>query len=231
MLTRREGWATVDKTRPEAREAHWGKPVALESASPPNRRRLIGVVLVAGVAALGLAGLTGQQRSQAITRIGSAAAPATSTSSTSAGAAALITTTTAKATSTTAAPTTTAGPTTTAAAVTTTAPPMAFCPLAVAYVQDLRRMSISLTDPSQLRRLTQHASPAIAQSAASAPPEVKADVALLVTTIADYAAALEKAGYELAKLPPDMVTKLQTPPVQNAINHVDSYVRKACAPA
>jgi hypothetical protein len=161
-----------------------------------------------------------------MTRIDSAAAPAPSTSSTSVGTTALNTTTTAaQATSTT------AGPTTAAAAVTTTAPAPAFCPLAVAYVQDLRRMSISLTDPPQLRGLAQDASPAIAQSAASAPPEIKADVALLVTTIAAYTGALEKAGYELAKLPPDMVMKLQAPQVQNAINHVDNYARKSCGPS
>ncbi len=160
-----------------------------------------------------------------MTRIDSAAAPAASTTSTSVGTTALNTTTTAaQATSTT------GGPTTTTAAV-TTVPPAAFCPLAVAYVQDLRRMAISLTDPPQLRGLVQHASPAIAESAPSAPPEVKADVALLVSTVAEYTTALEKAGYELSKLSPDMVMKLQTPQVQNAISHVDSYVRRACPPS
>ncbi len=92
-------------------------------------------------------------------------------------------------------------------------------------------MAISLTNPPQLRGLVGHASPAIAQSAAAAPPEIKADVAFLVTTIVEYTAALEKAGYELAKLPPDMVVKLQSPPVQNALSHVDTYVRKACGPS
>jgi hypothetical protein len=119
------------------------------------------------------------------------------------------------------------GPTTTVP-VTTTVAPAAFCPLAVAYVQDPRNRTLSMTDPPKLRGLVQHASPAMAQSAAAAPPEVKADVALLVTAIAQYSEALETAGYEeLAKLPPDMVMKLQSPQVMAAINHVDMYVRKA----
>lgn len=92
-------------------------------------------------------------------------------------------------------------------------------------------MAISLTDPPQLRSLVAHASPSMARSAAAAPPEIKADVAFLITTIADYTAALEKAGYELAKLPPAMVMKLQSPPVQNALNHVETYVRTACGPS
>jgi hypothetical protein len=179
-----------------------------------HRRRLVAVVLVAGVAALGVAGLASRDSSRSITRIDASNAPGLPSSTTAVAGKA----------------TTTIGPATTAAMVTTTLPAPAFCPIAVGYVQDLRRMAITMSDPPQLRGLVQHASPAMAQSAASAPPEIRADVALLVSTIADYAAALDKAGYELAKLPPDMVMKLQTPPVQDAINHVDSYVRKACGP-
>lgn len=119
--------------------------------------------------------------------------------------------------------------TTTTLGVTATVP--AFCPLAVGYVQDLRRMAVSMTDPPQLRGLVQHASPAIARSAAAAPPEIKADVAVLVSTMAEFTVAFDKAGYELAKVSPDMVTKLDTPEVQVALSHVDNYVRKTCGPS
>lgn len=89
-------------------------------------------------------------------------------------------------------------------------------------------MAVSLTDPTQLRGLLQRASPAIAQTAAGAPAELKASVALLAGAISEYSVALDKAGYQLATVSPDMVTKLESPQVQDALNRVDSYVRRVC---
>jgi hypothetical protein len=175
------------------------------------------------------------------TTITSVAAPAPTTTATTARA----TTTTsvasmAKVATTTTSPTTTAVPattstapptSTTAAPVTTTVPIQSFCSLATSYVQDLRQMAVSLTNPPQLRILAPHASRAITQSAPLAPPEVKADVAVLATAIPDLAAALDAADYELAKLPPDKAMMLQSPPVMTAINDIDNYVRSTCAAA
>jgi cytoskeletal protein RodZ len=256
------------------------EPLGLEIAGPPRRPRVAWVVLLLGIAALGLMGVTRRADMAGVplavdapattttsvaalattttavdapaTTITPVAAPTTTTTAvaarvTTATAPPRATTTTSVAslakvstTTTTTAPTTTVVPattatttptSTTAAPSPTTVPIPSFCSLAAGYVQDLRQMAVSLTDPPRLRSLAQHASLAIAQSVAGAPPEVKADVAVLATTIPEFTAALEAADYELAKLPPDKAMMLQSPPVMTATSHIDNYVRTTCAPS
>jgi cytoskeletal protein RodZ len=236
--------------------------VELEIARPPRRPRVAGVVLLVGIAALGLTGVTRRANMAAVplavdagattstsevapattttaldapaTTITSVAARATTaTTATSVASMAKVSTTTTSATTTAVPATTSTTPptSTTAAPVTTTVPIPSFCSLATSYVQDLRQTAVSLTNPPQLRILAPHASLAITQSAPLAPPEVKADVAVLATAIPDLAAALDAADYELAKLPPDQAMMLQSPPVMTAINDIDNYVRSTCAAA
>ena len=245
------------------------EPVELEIARPPRRPRVAAVVLLVGIAALGLTGVTRRANMAAVplavdagatTTTSEAPAPTTTTAleapattvtpvtapaTTTTAVAARVTTTTsvaslANVSTTTTSPTTTAVPattsttpptSTTAVPVTTTVPIPSFCSLAAGYVQDLRHMAVSLTDPPQLRLLAPRAALAITQSAPLAPPEVKADVTVLATAIPDLAAALEAADYELAKLPPDKAMMLQSPPVMTAIAGIDKYVRSTCAAA
>lgn len=103
-----------------------------------------------------------------------------------------------------------------------------FCSLSSAYAGQVRMMEMSLTDPVRLRELLDAAAPAIAESATIASAQVKGDVAALATAISAIRAALETADYELAKLPPDMVMHLHSPPVQDALNGIEIFTGEAC---
>jgi len=89
-------------------------------------------------------------------------------------------------------------------------------------------MSISLTDPRQLRALVEDAGPAFTQALPTAQADVRPDVSLLTSTIADYRSALDNAGYDITKLAPDMVTKLQSPLVVGAMSRLEGWAKKAC---
>jgi len=89
-------------------------------------------------------------------------------------------------------------------------------------------MSISLTDPRKLRALVEEAAPAFTQALPTAQADVGPDVSLLTSTIADYRSALESAGYDITKLQPDLVSKLQSPLVVGATIRLEGWAKKAC---
>jgi hypothetical protein len=103
-----------------------------------------------------------------------------------------------------------------------------FCALSAGYLEQVRQIEISMTSPDRLRQLLQAAAPAAAESATLAVKEVQPDVTKVSGALGELRAALEAADYQLAKLPPDMVVKLQSTPVRDAINHVEQFTGKAC---
>jgi len=130
-------------------------------------------------------------------------------------------------------PTTTTTSKPTASSTPTTAPPPSvpprpFCDVLEERLDGLRHMSLSLTDPQQLRALVEDAGQGFAQALPSAQSDVRPDMGVLAATIADYRSALDNAGYDVTKLAPDMVTKLQSPPVVKAMSRLDDWAKRAC---
>ncbi|MGH9223273.1 MAG: hypothetical protein ACRD2W_05715 [Acidimicrobiales bacterium] len=136
------------------------------------------------------------------------------------------TTTKSKVTSTTSTPPTTATSPTTAP--TSDRPSAAFCDTARSLVDALRRISVSLTDPDGLRSLMDLAVPRSAASADASPSAMRADTDGLRAMLASLRAALEAADYQLAKLPPEFVVKLQSPETLNLIVRFETSVAKSC---
>jgi len=58
--------------------------------------------------------------------------------------------------------------------------------------------------------------------------EVQPDVAEVSGALGELRTAFEVADYQLPKLPPAMLMKLQSPPVQQAIDRIEQFSAKAC---
>jgi len=103
-----------------------------------------------------------------------------------------------------------------------------FCSLSSAYLQQVRLIEISLTNPDRLRELLQAAAPAAKESVAIASKDLQPDAARVSGALGELRDALEAADYQLAKVPPGKAMNLQSPPVQGALNRVEAFARKGC---
>ena len=174
-------------------------------------------VVVAMVAALGWAGSTTLPVHAAA--IGSA--PTTSPS----------TTTTAPARSTT---TTTpaAGSTTTIATTTTlvhpATPSQDYCDSARGYLDGVRQIAVSLTDPVKLQTLVGSATSAVAQSLPIAPTPALSDVTYLSSVLTAFSGALQVGSYDITRVPQDQLTKFQSPQMLDTLARIQTYLAKAC---
>lgn len=125
-------------------------------------------------------------------------------------------------------------PTTSAAskASSTTAVPLAptkpFCDLLNTYIEQVRRITISLTDPAAVGPLHNSAMPAVAQSESLAIGRATQDVASVKTALADLKAGFEGAGYDVAKLPAGLLLRLQTPDFMASFARLDAMAKGAC---
>ena len=102
-----------------------------------------------------------------------------------------------------------------------------FCQLARTYTEKFAALLPAANDPAKLRAATTDAEVAIRQAKATAPPEVRADVNVVATTVADALTALQKKNFVLADAP-DAVTKLQEPGFQTAFSNLNRYARAHC---
>jgi hypothetical protein len=128
-----------------------------------------------------------------------------------------------------------APPTTTVAPVTTV--PIGndragtpFCQLARTYTEKFAALLPSANDPVKLKAATTDAEAAIRQAQATAPPEVKGDVAIVAATAKDALAALQKNNFDLSRTP-EAVTKLQEPRFETAFSNLNAYARAHCGVA
>lgn len=103
-----------------------------------------------------------------------------------------------------------------------------FCDLSTAYVAQVRDIEMSLTDPTRLRELLSSAVPASAESVPIASKDIKTDVSRVSDSLVELRDALEAASYDIAKLAPEMVSKLQSPAVQGALRNVENFAREGC---
>lgn len=127
--------------------------------------------------------------------------------------------------------TTTQGPppsTTSTTSTTALAARGSFCDLLRSYTEQVRRISISLTDPETVRPLLDEALPAIAESARVAAPAAAGDVSTLRDTLTQLRAALEGSAYRFADLPAGTVAQLASPEFMGSFARLDTLARKGC---
>lgn len=133
-------------------------------------------------------------------------------------------TTVSASTTSTPAPTTTS---TTAAAKAAAVSTADVCTAAKSYVDRLRRLSVSLTDPQKVPGLLAGVS-ATDRAVTAAPAEVQKDLSTVAAAIDDTRADLEAAGYAPRKLRPDVLMRLTSPDVVMAIGRIEAWAQNAC---
>ncbi|MFN2607408.1 MAG: hypothetical protein ABR511_05860 [Acidimicrobiales bacterium] len=106
-----------------------------------------------------------------------------------------------------------------------------FCSLTRTYSDNLAGLLPKLSDPSQLKPWFETLAGAIKSAADVAPPEIKADVALLSSTFGDLLTALERVNYDFGRLPSDVADRLQSADVQAASSRVSAYSTTVCGTA
>lgn len=108
------------------------------------------------------------------------------------------------------------------------APSTAFCDLLRGYTEQVRRISISLTDPPALKPLLEAALPAVERSESVATPAALADVATVQAALVDLKAGFETSGYDFSKLPPDLVIRLTSPEFDSSFGRLQALASGAC---
>jgi hypothetical protein len=103
-----------------------------------------------------------------------------------------------------------------------------FCELFRTYSDRLSGLNRSTSTPAQVRQFAQDLGPAIQQAVAVAPAEIKADATLVAGAATDYLAALQRAGYDLNKVPPEAAAKFQAPDVAAAFGRLQAYGANVC---
>ncbi len=101
------------------------------------------------------------------------------------------------------------------------------CTAATTYVDRLRRLSISLTDPQKTRSLVPGVS-ATSREVAGAPAEVRTELAGVAAAIDAAKGDLEEAGYAPDKLRPEVLTRLTGPEVVMGISRIEAWAKTGC---
>ena len=103
-----------------------------------------------------------------------------------------------------------------------------FCQLVTTYSDRAAGISRATATPAQVRQLATELGTAIQQAVSVAPPEIKSDVTLVAAAASDYLAGLQRAGYDLNKVPPESLQKFQAPDVQAASQRLTAYGQSVC---
>jgi hypothetical protein len=103
-----------------------------------------------------------------------------------------------------------------------------FCGLVATYSDRVAGISRATSTPAQVRQLATELGTAIQQAVSVAPAEIKSDVTLVAAAATDYLAGLQRAGYDLNKVPPESLRKFQAPDVQAATSRLTAYGQSVC---
>ena len=95
------------------------------------------------------------------------------------------------------------------------------------YVDRLRRLSISLTDPQKARGLLAEVS-ATARVVTAAPAEVQKDLSTVAAAVDATRTDLEAAGYAPGNVRPDVLRRLTSPELLTAISRIEGWAASAC---
>jgi hypothetical protein len=105
-----------------------------------------------------------------------------------------------------------------------------FCQLFRTYTEKYSTLLAAASDPVRLRAATTDAEAAIRQSQATAPAEIRADVATVAKTASEVLTALQRNNFDLSRTP-EAVAKLQEPAFQTSLSNVNRYGRAHCGTA
>jgi FAD/FMN-containing dehydrogenase len=103
-----------------------------------------------------------------------------------------------------------------------------FCGLITDYSQRLAGLSQASSSPAQVRQLAQQVGTAIESAIAVAPADIKSDATVVAGAAKDYLAALEAAGYDLAKVPPEAAQRFEAPDVTVSATSLRAYASNVC---
>ena len=183
-------------------------PPQVRIAEGRTRSRLISRVALWAVIAAAAVGLVVHARQATHVAVAASAAGPTSTTVTTAAPR----------------PTTTAATTTTASAT----PSKAFCDLLRSSSDQVRRITVSLTDPAVLKPLLEVVLPALDQSATLATAAAAPDVSVVRAALGDLRAGLDADGYDYSKLPPDLIVRLTSPAFLASFGRLQSLAAGGC---
>jgi hypothetical protein len=122
-------------------------------------------------------------------------------------------------------------PTTSAAATTPTFSGSGsgqFCELVMTYSDRVSGLSRATSTPAQVRQLAGELGSAIQQAVAVAPAEIRSDVSLVAAAANDFLAGLQRAGYDMNRLPSESLQRFQAPDVQAATQRLTAYGQSVC---
>ncbi len=105
-----------------------------------------------------------------------------------------------------------------------------FCQLYRTYAEKFSSLLAAANDPVRLRAATTDAEAAIRQAQATAPAEIKADVAVVATGAGQALTALQKNNFDLSRTP-EALTRLQEPAFQTSVAKLGTYARAHCGVA
>ncbi|MGI8807527.1 MAG: hypothetical protein ACR2KK_06745 [Acidimicrobiales bacterium] len=102
-----------------------------------------------------------------------------------------------------------------------------FCALAKTYNERFTSVGTNPT-PAQLRTVAREGQTAINQAVTSAPAEIKKDVEVLAAAFGTFLTELEKANFDVTKLPPTALGQLSAPEFQASSTRFQAYTRTVC---
>lgn len=115
---------------------------------------------------------------------------------------------------------------------TTTTTALSFAPSVCetlrAFLDDVRRISVSLTDPPNLQPALQRAISSLAESQDLSSHVSGPDIKVLRGVLADLKSGLDAAGYDFAKLPPATASALMSPQFTATFGRLQALVSGAC---
>ena len=103
-----------------------------------------------------------------------------------------------------------------------------FCQLVATYSDRVSGLSRATSTPAQVRQLAGELGSAIQQAVAVAPAEIKSDVTLVAAAATDFLAGLQRAGYDLNRVPQESLQRFQAPDVQAATQRLTAYGQTVC---
>ncbi|HWJ97910.1 MAG TPA: hypothetical protein VNQ33_07095 [Acidimicrobiales bacterium] len=104
----------------------------------------------------------------------------------------------------------------------------AFCEDLAGYVDDRSGSDVDTTDRDGFKRSIQESARKGSEVLSRAPSELSGAVAAILDAQDQLIAALEKADYDMTKIPPAVLKAMHTPELEEASDEVDAYIADTC---
>jgi Spy/CpxP family protein refolding chaperone len=103
-----------------------------------------------------------------------------------------------------------------------------YCRFLQTFNDRFGQLNVGLAQPQQLRTVMQDASSALKSAQASAPENLRADLATLGDAFQRLIVLFEQVNYDVTKLNLDSLQQLQAPQFVSAAQRIDAYTRQNC---